>query len=182
MPFFTQALKKRGTVWAVLVLAVLIGGAYWLFPRPAHFTQYCAFCNAAVLESQKFYEDDLVLALYTHKPIFPGHCLVIPRRHVERFESLTDEEITQMGRVIKKIDRAVTKVFGTSSYLLLQKNGLEVGQSVPHVHVHYIPRRTGDDSSLGFFIKMFIANAKGPISTEEMQQATEKLKQEMQKS
>lgn len=63
---------------------------------------YCPFCDRAVIERQAFYEDDLVLALYDHKPIFPGHSLIIPKRHVERFEQLTEEEITQIGRAIKK--------------------------------------------------------------------------------
>ncbi len=59
--------------------------------------EYCAFCDDEVLNYQKFYEDDLVLALYTHKPIMPGHCLIIPQRHVKRFEDLSDEEMTRVG-------------------------------------------------------------------------------------
>src|SRR4029078_13357621 len=105
---------------------------------------YCPFCDSKVIEYQKFYEDDLVIALYTHRPIFPGHSLIIPKRHVERFEMLNDQEITRISQVIKKVDKAAQKVFGTSAYLLLQKNGREVGQTVPHVHFHYIPRKTGD--------------------------------------
>ena len=161
---------------ALLLGTSLIGGVYFFSPGPAQFTEYCAFCDPNVLDRQKFYEDDLVLALYTHKPVLPGHCLVLPKRHVERFELLTDEEITQMGRAIKKVDLAVTRVFGTSSYLLLQKNGIEVGQSVPHVHVHYIPRKKGDSSTFGFLVKMFLANAKKPISSDQMQENVDKLK------
>lgn len=168
--------------WLLLtvIFFCLIGGSYFLFINPfsrASFSDYCAFCDPTVLNNQKFYEDDLVLALYTHKPIFPGHCLIIPKRHVERFEMLTDEEITQIGRVIKKVNQAVMKVYETSSYLLLQKNGLEVGQSVPHVHFHYVPRKTGDDSIIQFIIKMFIANVKKPISQDEMHENVEKLRQ-----
>lgn len=92
---------------------------------------------------------------------------------------LTDEEITQMGRVIKRVDQAVMKVFGTSSYLLLQKNGLEVGQSVPHVHFHYIPRKAGDDSAIQFIFKMYLANIKPPISQDEMAENVGKLRQAM---
>lgn len=160
-------------------LICLIGGTYFLFIKPfshSSFNGYCAFCDPAVLNNQKFYEDDLVFALYTHKPIFPGHCLVISKRHVERFEGLTDAEITQIGRVIKKVDRAVMQVFGTSSYLLLQKNGHEVGQSVPHVHFHYVSRKAGDDSTIQFFAKMYIADVKQPISEHEMRETVEKLK------
>ncbi len=39
----------------------------------------CVFCDVSILNNQKFYEDDLVIALYTHKPILPGHSLIIPK-------------------------------------------------------------------------------------------------------
>lgn len=169
---------KKLSLLAVLLIC-LMGGAYFLFIKPyshSAFTDYCAFCDPDVLNKQKFYEDDLVYALYTHKPIMPGHCLILPKRHVERFEMLTDEEITLIGRVIKKVNVAVMKVFGTSSYLLLQKNGIESGQSVPHVHFHYIPRKAGDDSTFLFLAKMYIANVKQPISQKEMSETVEQLK------
>jgi len=136
----------------------------------------CPFCKPSVLDSQKFYEDDLVLALYSYKPIMPGHCLVIPRKHIERFELLSDAEAMRICQVIQKVDRAAAKAFGTSSYLLLQKNGHEAGQTVPHVHFHYIPRKKGDDSILKFLFKMFFVNAKRPIQPSEMQEAVEKMK------
>lgn len=135
----------------------------------------CPFCQTSVLDQQKFYEDDLVLALYSYKPIMPGHCLIIPKRHVERFEMLSDEEAAQICRVIKKVNLAVIKVFDTSPYLLLQKNGYEVGQTVPHVHFHYIPRKTGEDSTIYFLFKMFTANLLKPIEAAQMQQTVEKL-------
>lgn len=136
----------------------------------------CPFCNPEVIDVQKFYEDELVLVFYTHKPIFPGHLLIIPKRHVERFEELFDEEILQVSRVIKKVNKAAEKVFGTSSYLILQKNGKEVGQSVPHVHFHYIPRQTGDDSTILFLVNMYLAEFRGPISPDEMQKVVKKMK------
>ena len=169
-------MRKKWLVFAVSCL----GAALYFLPRaPAHVTEYCAFCDAAVLTHQKFYEDDLVIALCTHKPISPGHCLVIPKRHVERFELLTEEEITQIGRVIKKVDRAVTQVFGTSSYLLLQKNGPEAGQSVPHVHVHYIPREAGSSPTIGFLVKIYMADVRGPLSEETIQETVAKLQKAM---
>ena len=136
----------------------------------------CPFCDEAVLNRQKFYEDDLIIALYTHRPIYPGHCLIIPKRHVERYELLSQSEATCMHDVIKRVHHAVMETFGTSSYLLLQKNGIEVGQTVPHVHFHYIPRQTGDHSTLGFFVRMTLANAWKPIDSTEMDEIVQKLK------
>ncbi len=170
----------------IYLLAGTIGlaaGIYFLSSNKSQnnfFGKECPFCNTSVLEYQKFYEDDLVLALYTYKPIMPGHCLVIPKRHVERFELLSDAEATQICRVIKKVNQAAEKAFGTSAYLLMQKNGREVGQTVPHVHFHYIPRKTGDDSTLKFIFKMFIVNLQKPIPPAEMEQAVAKMKAAME--
>lgn len=140
---------------------------------------YCAFCDSNVLARQKFYEDDLVIALYTHKPIFPGHCLIIPKRHVPRFELLSDEEAMQIHLVIKKVNQAVQQAFSTNSYLILQKNGYEVGQTVPHVHFHYIPRRDGDDSSLKFIFRMYWVNINGPLSSNELEDVVLKMRTAM---
>ena len=140
----------------------------------------CPFCQPSIIEHQAFYEDNLVLAMCTHKPIMPGHCLIIPKRHVERFEATSDEEAAQICKIIKKVDQAVSKVFGTSAYLLLQKNGREAGQTVPHVHFHYIPRKTGDCSVIKFLFKMFFVNAQGPISPVEIEDTVEKLKKAME--
>jgi len=172
-------MNKKLLLFLILVIG-LLSGLYFFSKNPSPsfgFNSYCAFCDSSVIERQKFYEDELVVALYIHKPIFPGHCLIIPKRHIERFEMLTDVEIAKMGKAIKKVNQAVKKVYGTSSYLLYQKNGREVGQSVPHVHFHYLPRKTGDDSTLKFIIRMYIANAKQPISSEDMQEAIEKLRE-----
>ena len=164
-----------------LMIIGLVAGSVFLLRKPDSLSNaYCAFCDPAVLARQAFYEDGLVLALYTHKPILPGHCLIIPKRHVERFEGLSKEEELQMSELIKKVNHAAMKVFGTSAYLLLQKNGHEVGQTVPHVHFHYVPRKAGDSSSLKFILKMYLADLRGPISSAEMQEIVEKMKQAME--
>jgi len=169
-------LRKRALV--ALSIFCLIGVGYFFSTKPAPFPTQCPFCDPTILERQTFYEDDLVLALCTHKPIYPGHCLVIPKRHVERFEHLTDEESAQIMRVLKEVDTAVVNIYDTSSYLLLQKNGLEAGQTVPHVHFHYIPRKAGNYSVVGFLFKMFIASVKKPISSEKTEKSVERLKKE----
>jgi len=160
------------------VLSCLVIGFYvfvWKNSALSLDKKDCAFCNTTILDHQKFYEDELVIALYSHKPILPGHCLIIPKRHILRFEMLTDAEMLQIGRVIKKVDQAVKKIFKTSSYFLLQKNDLEV-QSVPHVHVHYLPREASESSLLKIFFNMLMSGIQKPISASEMKEVVEKLK------
>jgi len=142
------------------------------------FIGYCAFCDQEVLDRQKFYEDDLVIALFSHRPIYPGHSLVIPKRHVERLEELTDAEATRIHQVIRKVNSATRSVFETSAYLVLQKNGVEVGQTVPHVHFHLIPRKSNDDSTLAFLWHAVLAQIKRPISPEEMRSDISRMKEQ----
>lgn len=158
----------------VAVAIILMAGGYYL-SMPSSMSKECAFCDQAILDYQKFYEDGDVIALYTHKPVAEGHCLIIPKRHVERFENLSDAEVLSITHAIKRVHHAVSKVFGTTSYLLLQKNGLEVGQTVPHVHFHYIPRKTGEYSTLTFLFRFYTAALMPPISKNEMREAVSKL-------
>lgn len=140
----------------------------------------CAFCNANVLERQVFYEDHLVYALYTHRPIHPGHCLIIPKRHACYFHELKQEEVAQMALVTQRVHHVVKGLNHNSSYILLQKNGLEAGQTVPHVHIHYIPRQPGSYSAWEFFAKMLWANLKTTLSQEEIHNQVRLLKEGMQ--
>ena len=117
----------------------------------------CAFCDKEVLDSQKFYEDVEVLGLCSYRPVFEGHCLIIPKRHVERFEDLTDEELAHIFALVKRLHAAMTEVLGVQSYLILQKNGKEAGQTEMHVHFHYIPRKAGAGSAWLILPKMILA-------------------------
>jgi histidine triad (HIT) family protein len=140
-----------GMAACVGILFVFVG-KYFI---SSHKEMPCAFCEQRIIESQKFYEDDLVLGLVTHKPIVPGHLLVVSKRHVEHFEELTSEEIARIGEVIKKIHVAAGRAYGAVGYLLLQKNSAQAGQTVPHMHVHYIPRKQKESAGLGFILRFF---------------------------
>ncbi len=54
---------------------------------------------------------------------------------------LSDNEMMRIGQVIKKVHHAAEKVFGTSALFITAENGVEVGQTVPHIHFHYIPAK-----------------------------------------
>lgn len=135
----------------------------------------CAFCKQSVLDQQKFYEDDLVIALFNYKPALKGHSLIIPKRHVQSFEELTDEEALRITQIIKKVHKASKIVFGTSSYLLYQKNGKQVGQTVPHVHVHYVPRKENNTSLSLLLFKIATMSFQKQIPSSEMEELTQKM-------
>lgn len=90
--------------------------------------------------SHKVYEDDFVIAILDIGPLSEGHTLVIPKEPAETLDQLSDEHTAAVGRVLPRIARAIIKVTGAKSYNILQNNGSDAGQAVPHVHFHIIPR------------------------------------------
>jgi len=74
----------------------------------------------------------------------PGHVLVSTKRVAPRFTDLTAEEVSDLWTLSQRVGSAVEKHFGASSLTLAIQDGPEAGQTVPHVHVHVLPRRPGD--------------------------------------
>lgn len=129
---------KKIIVFLFVLLACALSVIWWVTGREMD-PKGCAFCHHEVLKAQVFYEGDQSLGMLTYKPAVLGHVLIIPKRHVERYEELTREEMGDLGETIRKVDLAVRQVFGEKGYVLIQKNGKDAGQSVPHVHFHYLP-------------------------------------------
>jgi histidine triad (HIT) family protein len=90
--------------------------------------------------AHKVYEDDFVIAILDTGPLSEGHTLVIPKEPAETIDELSDEHAAALGRVLPRITRAVKKVTGATAINILQNNGPQAGQAVPHVHFHLIPR------------------------------------------
>ncbi len=135
----------------------------------------CVFCKQEILDKQKFYEDDLVLGLVTHKPIVPGHVLIVTKRHVEHFEQLTQEEIARIGEIVKRVHAASSRAYAASSYLLLQKNGMPAGQTVPHMHLHYIPCKGKETPGVGFLLRFIFVPMLPAISEQKMRSEVAKM-------
>ncbi len=92
------------------------------------------------IDSHKIYEDDFVIAILDIGPLSEGHALVIPKEPAVTIDELSDNHAAALGRVLPRITRAIKKVTGASSINILQNNGKDAGQAVPHVHFHIIPR------------------------------------------
>jgi len=92
------------------------------------------------IPSHKVYEDDFVYAFLDINPLTRGHTLVIPKEKSPTMDSLSDDSAASLGRVLPKICRAIMQVTGASDYNLIQNNGESAGQTVPHLHIHIIPR------------------------------------------
>lgn len=112
----------------------------------AGLVESCVFCKIlrGEIPSQRLHADDEVFAFLDINPLAVGHTVVIPRRHAERLEDLPAEFSAALGRTLGRLGSTVSRCVGAPGYNVLQNNGAEAGQVVPHVHFHLIPRRGGD--------------------------------------
>lgn len=78
------------------------------------------------------------------RPVVPGHVLVCPKRIVPRFLDLTDEEVTDVWTTAKQVGAKIEPHYGASSLTFGIQDGVYAGQTVPHVHVHILPRKAED--------------------------------------
>jgi histidine triad (HIT) family protein len=110
----------------------------------------CHFC--AILEgsepSSVVFDDDDVVAFLDRRPLFPGHTLVVPRRHIVTLGELPAAEVGPLMRVVQATARAMESALGAEGSFVAVNN--RVSQSVAHLHVHVVPRTTGDGLK-GFF-------------------------------
>ena len=93
-------------------------------------------------------ETEATVAFLDRRPIFPGHTLVVPRRHVETLRELTDDLLAPFFTEVRRIAAAVQDGMGARGTFVAENN--VVSQSVPHLHVHVVPRNP-KDGLRGFF-------------------------------
>lgn len=84
------------------------------------------------------------MAFVNLKPLLPGHVLVTPRRIVPRLSDLSQDETVDLFLTIQRVGRMVERVFKASALNIAMQDGVDAGQSVPHVHMHIIPRKAQD--------------------------------------
>ena len=103
----------------------------------------CLFCN--IKESGLVKENGLAYVSYDTCPVTDMHCLIIPKRHVQDYFDLTDEEIIACNTLIKNIKKEIEfKDPNVKGFNIGTNAGKISGQSILHCHIHLIPRREGD--------------------------------------
>lgn len=110
----------------------------------------CVFCDILEkkLPAHVVLDDDVVLAFLDRTPLFHGHVLVIPRTHVVTLPELAPDVVGAFFQRVQLIAAAIPKALGSQGTFVANNN--VVSQSVPHLHVHVVPRTKGDGLK-GFF-------------------------------
>ena len=113
-------------------------------------TDTCVFCQiiAGDTPAAKVFEDARCLAFLVVRPLFHGHTLLVPKNHHETLLDLPDEDIGHTFAIAKSLAGAVQEAMEASGTFVAMNN--KVSQSVPHLHVHVVPRRP-KDGLRGFF-------------------------------
>ncbi len=110
----------------------------------------CKFCQIAthMVPADTVLEDETCVAFLDHRPLFPGHLLLIPKAHYEALPDLPDELIAPLFASVRLLARAIETGLGAEGSFVAINN--RVSQSVAHLHVHVVPRRRKDGLK-GFF-------------------------------
>jgi histidine triad (HIT) family protein len=117
---------------------------------PIETIQDCPFCKIVRSETQSYnvFEDDISLAFLDKRPLFPGHCLLIPKSHYETLIDLPASLVAPLFQNAQLLARAIERGLQAEGTFVAINN--HISQSVPHLHIHIVPRRRKDGLK-GFF-------------------------------
>ncbi|HWM79108.1 MAG TPA: HIT domain-containing protein [Methylomirabilota bacterium] len=125
----------------------------------------CVFCmiRDGKIPSSKIYDDARTLAFMDINPLSRGHCLVAPKAHAATLYEVDVEDFKAAATTAKKLATAIKKALSPDGLNLLQANGAAAFQSVPHFHLHLIPRWANDGK--GFDWKVVPGNREEIVGT-----------------
>lgn len=109
----------------------------------------CVFCKiiAGELPTHIIYQDELVIAILDHRPVRPGHCMVIPKEHIDYFTNAPNDIVSHIVAVGNKLGRKIMETIDPKP----MRVGFVVHGYIPHVHYHVIPQHSEDDITSGTY-------------------------------
>ena len=112
----------------------------------------CIFCKilAGELPASIVDEDERTIAFMDINPVNPGHALAVAKGHWPTVDVIPADVLAAVARTAQKIAKASMAALKPAGVNLVQANGPAAGQSVPHLHIHIMPRRPNDDVSLNW--------------------------------
>jgi diadenosine tetraphosphate (Ap4A) HIT family hydrolase len=129
----------------------------------------CPFCDSDIIRKQSFFKSKNFFCLYNIRPLFPGHSLLIPKKHIKSFLELKDSTTKEFFKILKKVSKALIKTYKADGINLVIQDGKYARQSIKHFHIHLIPRKKGDikGNPTDWFLK-FISNKERNVSRKEI--------------
>lgn len=120
-------------------------------------------------------KNDFAFSFLTHMPIVPGHALICPIRCVETCEELTDEEWKEILELKYLVCKGLKRAFNAEGFNFAWNMGENAGQTVPHFHLHVVPRKSGDAGILKYEPRVFLyrPGSRAISPSEELKQTAE---------
>jgi len=139
----------------------------------------CDFCSDPEVKNRTITENNLAFAFPTNIPITPGHCIISPKRHVPTFEDMTTQEKLAVFELAEKMMAALRQVVDAEGFNCAFNQGTLAGQTVPHFHLHLIPRKAGDTGLDGFDIRNYLyrTGSRPVTDTQELLRIKDKIKE-----
>lgn len=108
----------------------------------------CIFCDimAGIIPAYTLYEDDTVKAFLDISQVTKGHTLVVPKKHYDHFLTCDKEVLSHMNEVAQQLGKRIMSKTGAKGMNILSNVNEVAGQSVPHFHIHLIPRYSEEDA------------------------------------
>lgn len=105
----------------------------------------CEYCREDYQKSERtILENDFWFAKFDGHPVNPGHVKIIPKRHVEKFSELNDDEATAFLRIYREVEKLVQDEYHPDGINPGWNQGKAAGQTKPHLHIHFMTRYKGD--------------------------------------
>lgn len=116
----------------------------------------CPFCENTDVKERMIIQNEYAFAFPTNTPIVPGHILICPKRHIQYYEDATVDEKKAIEDLRSKMKIALKKAFGAEGYNYAWNEEKIGGQSVPHFHLHIVPRKNDDEGVYGYEPREFL--------------------------
>lgn len=139
----------------------------------------CPFCSEAVINQQQIYQTKLLRVILESNPVAEGHCLIVTKRHVPSYSFLTPDEAEELSYLIKKVSLTLVRACRAEGYNILFNEGAAAGQTVPHFHLHVIPRRSSNPIINPKILLAEALHSGKPATAENLKSLQQKLVQEV---
>lgn len=143
----------------------------------------CPFCSDEINNSV-FAESENFKAIYNIAPILPGHSLIIPKKHLKSILDLSDSLLSEMMQFAKKVTCILLEAFYSDAFNWSVQDNDAAGQTVPHLHLHIVPRHKVDLPEAGDWYpkisdndkKILDSNHRSKLSQQQTKEIIAKLK------
>lgn len=134
--------------------------------------QNCIFCKKGIIE-KSFCTTSRFSAFYNIAPVLPGHSLIIPNHHYESLFELSEDELGEMMVFALKITAVLKSVFNCDGFDWTIQDGVSAGQTVPHLHLHIVPRKPKDLPESNEWYSKILENEKQMLDSQHRERLSE---------